>query len=83
MDRGLLHWAASCGHESIVQRLLEMGADVAEKYRSRQTALLLAAKKGHEAVMKLLLEKGADVGSKDDVGRTPLLGPRGAATRRP
>src|SRR5690242_4187081 len=52
----LLHWAAFCGHERIVQRLLEKGADVARKDRSGQTVLSWAAMKGHEAVVKLLLE---------------------------
>ena len=65
MGWGLLHWAAFCGHERIVQRLLEKGADIAGKDRSGQTALSWAAMKGHEAVVELLLEKGADVESKD------------------
>ena len=64
MDWRLLHWAAFCGYESIVQRLLEKGADIDGKDRSGQTALSRAAMKGHEAVVKLLLEKGADVESK-------------------
>ena len=58
---GLLYWAAFCGHERVVQRLLEKGADVAGKDRSGQTALSRAAMKGHETVVELLLEKGADV----------------------
>ena len=61
---GFLHWAASCGYERVVQRLLERGADVARKNRSGQTALSRAAMEGHEAVVELLLEKGADVKSK-------------------
>ena len=61
----LLHWTAFCGYERIVQRLLEKGADIAERDRYGQTALSRAAIKGHEAVVELLLEKGADVESKD------------------
>ena len=61
MAGGLLHWAAFCGHESIVQRLLENGVDVAWKDRHGQTAMW----NGHEAVAKLLLEKGANVESRD------------------
>jgi hypothetical protein len=58
---GLLYWAAFYGHERVVQRLLNKGADVAGKDRSGQTALSRAAMEGHEAVVELLLEKGADV----------------------
>jgi ankyrin repeat protein len=28
---GLLHWAAFCGYERVIQRLLEKGADVARE----------------------------------------------------
>src|SRR5271163_1121233 len=69
---GLLYWAAFYGHERVVQRLLEKGADVAGKDRSGRTALSLAAMKGHEAGMELLLEKGADVECRSNGGRTPL-----------
>ena len=76
-DKGgwrLLHWAAYCGYERVVQRLLEKGADIAGKGRYGRTALSRAAIKGHEAVVELLLEKGADVESKDILyGQTPLL----------
>jgi ankyrin repeat protein len=68
----LLYWAAFYGHEKVVQRLLEKGADIAGKDRFRQTALSWAAIEGHEAAVELLLEKGADVESKDgDYGHTP------------
>ena len=73
MSWGLLPWAAFCGHERVVQRLLEKGADVESKDAAGQTPLLRAAENGHEAVVKLLLEKGADVESKDaKYGQTPL-----------
>jgi Ankyrin repeats (many copies) len=71
---GSLRWAAFCGYERVIQRLLEKGADIDEKDRYGHTALSQAAVKGHEAVVKLLLEKGADVESKDGLYRqTPLL----------
>jgi ankyrin repeat protein len=54
----LLHWAAFCGHERVVQRLLEKGADVAGKDRYGLTALFPAVMKGHEAVVELLRERG-------------------------
>src|ERR1700733_15088445 len=39
----LLHWAAFCGHERIVQQLLKKGAGVAGEDRSGHTALSRAA----------------------------------------
>jgi ankyrin repeat protein len=42
----LLNWAAFCGYERIVQRLLEKGADIAGKDRSGLTALSWAAMGG-------------------------------------
>jgi ankyrin repeat protein len=54
----LLHWAALCGYERVVQRLLENGADIAEGDRYQRTALYWAAMWGREAVGELLLEKG-------------------------
>jgi ankyrin repeat protein len=63
VDWELLCWAAFCGHERVVQRLLEKGADITGKDRSGETALSRAAMKGHETVVELLLEKGADVDS--------------------
>ena len=56
----LLHWAAFYGHERVVQRLLEKGADVDSRDRYGHTPLSWAAWNGHEAVVKLLLEKGAE-----------------------
>ena len=83
MGWNVLHWAAFCGYERVVQRLLEKGADIAGKNRSGQTALSRAAIKGHEAVVELLLEKGADVESKDtSMARRRCRGLQGAGTRR-
>ena len=78
---GLLNWAAFCGHERVVQRLLEKGADFAGKDRSGRTVLSRAAIKGHEAVVELLLKKGADVECKSNY-ETPLSLARGMGTRR-
>ena len=55
---GLLYWAAFYGHERVVQRLLEKGADVAGKDRYGLTALFPAVMKGHEAVVELLRDRG-------------------------
>ena len=72
--RTLLPWAATNGHNEVVELLLESGkAEVESKDESGRTPLSWAAGKGYEAVVKLLLETGkADIESKDNYGQTPL-----------
>ena len=67
-----LHWAAREGHTTVVQLLLEKGADVEARDNDERTALHWAVRGGHTTVMQLLLEKGADVEAKDNRGWTPL-----------
>lgn len=63
-----LHWAAIGGHKSTMSFLLEQGAEVKAKDRSRtksgSTALHFAAQLGHQAVVQLLLDNGARVDAK-------------------
>ena len=59
-----LHLATYMGLETVVQVLLEKGANLDAKTREGQTALQLAAAKGHEAITKLLLDRGAEVNEK-------------------
>ena len=56
-------YAAQEGHEEILRLLLENGADVNAKDRSKKTALHMAADKGHVSTLKLLLKNGADINS--------------------
>jgi ankyrin repeat protein len=68
-----LHLAARNGHETVIQLLLEKGADVDSKDRKYgRTPLSWAATKGNKAVVQLLLEKGADIEDKE-YGQTPLF----------
>jgi ankyrin repeat protein len=67
-----LYLMAACGHEAVVQLLLEKGADVDAKDNDGGTALHKTAGSGHEAVVRLLLEKGADVDAKSNDGWTAL-----------
>lgn len=54
--------AARGDNASIVQLLLENGADImAKDSKHNQTPLSRAADRGHEAVVRLLLEKDADL----------------------
>ena len=66
--------AAKQGNESIVQELLQRGANADLKDKNGRTPLSRATNYRYEAVVQLLLETGkVDVGSKDNkYGRTPL-----------
>ena len=63
-----LHAAAAAGRESVVQLLLEKGADVNAQGGQYGNALHAAVLGGHKRIVQLLLEKGADVNA---------LGPHG------
>lgn len=73
--------AAKCGQDSIVQFLLEEGADVNDGgYHHPESAwspLCTAAKYGHESTVKLLLDYGANVEAADQAGWTAI----GAASK--
>ncbi len=45
----------------IIKALIENGADVNERSRSRETALMWAAVDGHTDAIKVLIKNGADV----------------------
>lgn len=65
--------AADMGHEEVVRRLLDWGAEVNAGNKYRETALTLAAEGGHTAVVSLLLDWGAEINVVDEFGDTPLL----------
>ena len=67
-----LLWAARNGHESVVNILLDRGANVAAKNNEGVTALYWAANNGHTSILLLLLKKGANCRPKDKIGWTPL-----------
>jgi ankyrin repeat protein len=77
MDRTLLSSsnimvATYFGHETVVEALLDSGAEIESKDENGQTPLLLAANDGHETVVKVLIEANAETESKDKDGQTPL-----------
>jgi solute carrier family 25 (mitochondrial adenine nucleotide translocator), member 4/5/6/31 len=69
-----LHHSCSRGHLTVVQTLLENGADVAARSEVRDvgavgfTSLHVASEFGHLAVVQTLLEHGADVAARTEVG---------------
>lgn len=64
--------AADEGHEALVKRYLEHGADINTMNDSKRTALFAASERGNEAVAKFLIEHGADIHTKDKDGQTAL-----------
>jgi len=74
-----LHYAAKEGHLSVVELLLDRGADVNARTRSSylpkgtgDTPLHWAACEGHLAIVRYLLSNGADPDARNEGGQTPL-----------
>jgi hypothetical protein len=61
LNGNALHAAAVAGRESVVQLLIENGADVNAQGGQYGNALHAAVLGGHKGIVQLLLEKGADV----------------------
>jgi ankyrin repeat protein len=68
----LLHRAASHGHDTVVQLLLDRGADVNAADLYRRTPLHCASKNSHLEVVRLLLDQGANIDAANREGSTPL-----------
>lgn len=64
--------AAHRGHQKLVSRLIEAGADVNASTPLGRTPLHVAASQGHGHIVDLLLEKGADIDAEDETGATAL-----------
>ena len=66
--------AAAQGHATVVDYLIDAGADPSAVHENKVTALIYAASSNHVDVMKVLLEKGkADIDAKHTNGGTALL----------
>ncbi|MGC8660477.1 MAG: ankyrin repeat domain-containing protein [Desulfomonilaceae bacterium] len=62
--------AASQGNMSLVESLLNDGANINAVDSERRTSLMLAATNGHKMVVLILLKRGADASVKDNDGET-------------
>jgi ankyrin repeat protein len=68
-----LSWAAQEGRLSIVELLIQGGADLDEIDGRGYTPLHRALENGHEAVARFLIDKGADVKARGKYGSTALV----------
>ncbi|QRD92991.1 ankyrin repeat-containing domain protein [Aspergillus flavus] len=69
----VLFYAPLCGHELVVNILLERGANIENTDIEGRTPLAGAARNGHAEVVLRLLEKGACPEPEDRRGKTSLL----------
>ncbi|XP_044738962.1 uncharacterized protein LOC123300452 [Chrysoperla carnea] len=69
---GTLHWAVAFCSKSIVERLLDSGADIEEKGAHENTSLHTAASFGNKEVVELLIDRGAQIDPLDKYESTPL-----------
>lgn len=67
-----LHIAANEGNLTMVQLLIEGGANITAKTKTGYTPLHLSLLKNHMKVARLLCQKGADIQARDREKRTPL-----------
>ncbi|XP_014467333.1 PREDICTED: protein TANC1 isoform X3 [Dinoponera quadriceps] len=70
--RTTLIFAASEGHTSLIELLLDKGSILETKDKDGLTALCWACVRGRVAAVQFLLDRGADVNTNDNTGRTPL-----------
>jgi ankyrin repeat protein len=70
----LLHWAAKYRFTSLIEILLEEGADINKRdSRSGWTPLSHAVMHRHDGLAALLVERGANLKYRDKFGRTPIF----------
>jgi len=67
-----LHYAATNGHDDVVQLLLDHSAYVDAGSPNGTTPLMMAARGNHVSTVKILLDNGADLNAKNQIGLTAL-----------
>lgn len=72
VGRSSLSLAASEGHTSLINLILEKGAALEDTDKEGLTALAWACVRGRLNAAQSLIDHGADVNTCDKTGRTPL-----------
>ena len=67
-----LHYAATGGHTSLIQLLLEESAYIDAESPNGTTPLMMAARYGNAKVTQLLIDEGADISVKNQLGLTAM-----------
>lgn len=68
-----LHYACISQRETVVRRLIEVGADIDARDKSGRTPLMIACKNCKLEIVDILLDNGANVHLEDDKGNTAVL----------
>ena len=63
-----MHIGSQNGHPSIVQLLVDAGADIDAVTDKGYTGLILAANNGHCSTVEVLLRNGADANQRSEEG---------------
>ena len=74
MNETPLHIACNQGYLSIVQYLIEKGANIEAKDKYQQTPLHIACQNNNLPVVQYLIEKGANIEAQDYQKRTLIHG---------
>ncbi len=67
-----LHYAATGGHTSLIQLLLDESAYIDAESPNGTTPLMMAARYGNAKSVQLLIDEGADINLKNQLGLTAL-----------
>ncbi|KXX74220.1 Ankyrin repeat domain-containing protein 17 [Madurella mycetomatis] len=71
--RSPLSWAAGEGYDTVVNLLLDRGANIEAQDITGQSPLSQAAGRGRERMVNLLLDRGANIESQDNLDYSPIL----------
>lgn len=68
-----LHYACISQRETVIRRLIEVGADVDARDKSGRTPLMIACRNCKKEIVDILLDNDANVHLEDDKGNTAVL----------